>query len=57
MLSTKNSTLNIFKYLVEEKKINLNNKDIENRTALMLSSKFNHLNIVEYLIKNEANVN
>ena len=48
--------LEIVKYLIEAG-VNINAKDKDGDTALMLASIYNNLNMVKYLIEKGANIN
>lgn len=43
--------------ILSSNKININDRDYDNRSALHLASAEGHLNIVKYLVENGANIN
>ena len=57
-IAVENNNIEIVKYLIEEKKVNINIREIYNRrTPLHIASERGFLDIVKYLIEKGANIN
>jgi len=57
-IAVENNKIEIVKYLIEEKKVNINIREIYNRrTPLHIASQRGFLDIVKYLIEKGANIN
>jgi len=48
--------LDIVKYLIEEKKVNINESDYDGRTALIDSAEIGNVNMVKYMLEHGANI-
>jgi ankyrin repeat protein len=52
----KSNNIEIIKYLVEQVKLNVNLKNVENQTALHLATYYGNKDVVEFLIASGAQV-
>ena len=52
----KSNTIELIKYLVEQVKLDVNSRNLENQTALHLATYYGNMPVVEYLIENGAQV-